>query len=1039
MKIIHCQRSSAYITRVCIIMRAPRAKLVLMTLLASLTPLTQFAEEAESYAAFERSAVATTNEDTKVEIDMYVEYMAASSGTSLLEMNVNFKREYDKITRYEPRSEVELLDNAEAIDKAISATAAKFFTARIPVASSAGNSNGWIISPVYRMQNRSVNKYYQTPKFTLTNVGKYRLHYHVPEGFELYSRKAGTNETFRPGSILEVNNTQFNSNSSAFDTVILPKNTPGALPGKATSINNGNAELRFSLGFLANGKSAGYLDFLHDFKYNPFTFAEMEIPGTSYTTTLNVFMPRFGAALGEADLRAISFGDDVEIITKEIPGSAAYDWPEMQVPRTGIRQIVAPQCIVDITQDGFDLKISFYHPSQKQGRIASEPGVHGSPYDMAEKQPFVSYVISGTYAFDEEEYSITATYAITRKEDNNTYTSDFSTKTVLPIVPHLLVGGICNCNGVGFAHCDSCDGDRYVDCDVCVGSKTTECFLCDGLGEIYESCRLCGQTDEEEYPDQCSSCGGRGEISKTCPTCDGGQLPCYECGGRGNFICTNCGGTGEATCPDCEGEGYWLSQSTRGSYLRFNGTSHTSISAKAFDTIYESNSKTFFYRRPFPEEDIMDTHQFDNHLFTYYRKTGGLTYIYPSKDTEVDTNHFSTTSSRYYEGSFPAFNRPYVFVINSEEGTGSPKLQFTQETQVLSSITEGDQGLTTKFGYYRFSHTAPLHDTHHGRMKWRTNPDGSWIMYDYESNDMASLGQVTKVVTSWLDAPMPDEVPSSGSYCITTYTYAPDWEGVKRLPATITKTANYRTISETDNTYTSGTIAISGTTAPIWITTSASKPSSTDLALVTITKVFEGPNCPSWLYGLPYSTQAPDGSKESVAYQRNVASGVAFRSIVLKGIAANSGGQPASNTVNNYEGIPIDPLNMIPNISTAEVTIRNEYAQTIRTETKLYTGSAWTLIDSADMQYDTAGNLIRRQKLNGTLYEATYSGGRKTWEKDEQGVETEYPANGGYDARGRVIKTIRKGKSPYTQDLETTFEYDNENRVTKTTRLIIQL
>jgi hypothetical protein len=69
-----------------------------------------------------------------------------------------------------------------------------------------------------------------------------------------------------------------------------------------------------------------------------------------------------------------------------------------------------------------------------------------------------------------------------------------------------------------------------------------------------------------------------------------------------------------------------------------------------------------------------------------------------------------------------------------------------------------------------------------------------------------------------------------------------------------------------------------------------------------------------------------------------------------------------------YEGLDIDPLYIVPGVSTATVSIRDENALTVRVETRLYTGAGWVLIDSADMLYDLASNLIRRETLDGRLY-----------------------------------------------------------------------
>jgi hypothetical protein len=340
----------------------------------------------------------STNEDTKADLDMYVEYLPANtSSSSSLGMQARYKYNDGAMRRWDPLSESELMNVSEAVDSAADCgwgTNGGMYV--IPVASSTP-SGTWVRSPVYRMQGRPLNKIYQTPRFVrewgndFKNISRYRLHYIVPDGFELYSRRAGTNDTFRPGAVLtgtmfhvpsqEDRNINYGFGEDPnyvpeFETILVAKNVAGALPGKATSINSGNAEMRFSLGFLPNGKSAGYLDFLHIPEYNLFD---------SVTMGEHVFSPKFGPGPGAADLRAVSLGDEVTVITKDVPGIGfnSYGlsdsvWPVSTKTRKGIEKIIAPQCIVDVIapqpqypEEWPALVLEFRHPSDPGAPLSS--------------------------------------------------------------------------------------------------------------------------------------------------------------------------------------------------------------------------------------------------------------------------------------------------------------------------------------------------------------------------------------------------------------------------------------------------------------------------------------------------------------------------------------------------------------------------------------------------------------------------------------------------------------------------------------------
>ncbi len=429
----------------------------------------------------------------------------------------------------------------------------------------------------------------------------------------------------------------------------------------------------------------------------------------------------------------------------------------------------------------------------------------------------------------------------------------------------------------------------------------------------------------------------------------------------------------------------------------------------------------------------------------------------------------SSKRTSYYQGAFPAFLKRTFY-----NSLGSPQAGVAA-TQKLAYTSEGDTSdssyTETRYTYYRHAHTDSQHDTHHGRVKSIQRPDGSWQLIDY-SNELSSLGRVTKTVSPYLDKTMPSSLPpgdSAAGYRITTTAYEPDWNGQVRLPGRIKETADNQNIGLTENSY----YAQTANAEPLWVSSCRTYTENSSLTdpLHTEIKIYQGKHAngtrvSDWLMGLPHSVASADGTITTMAYSRgtydklgksfsNNSPGTAFRAVVFKG-AREDENNAGWTVLSRYDDWDIEPIYLVPGVSTQETTIRDERGFTVRTETKVYTtNGTWILIDSADMTYDIAGNLIRREKLNGAIYEANYTtenadstnaaditfanlntstrAGRKQYERNELGLITKFY----YDSQGRVQKTARlglpaNGEIPAVPAIITEYEYDADNRVTKT-------
>lgn len=110
----------------------------------------------------------------------------------------------------------------------------------------------------------------------------------------------------------------------------------------------------------------------------------------------------------------------------------------------------------------------------------------------------------------------------------------------------------------------------------------------------------------------------------------------------------------------------------------------------------------------------------------------------------------------------------------------------------------------------------------------------------------------------------------------------------------------------------------------------------------------------------------------------------------------------AAYTVTEETQIDATP---VPGQSRRTVSFITAEGNAVRTEEHiLLTNGTWTLLDSADYEFDTQNRWIKKTRGNGRVTEReVMCDGRLLWEKDEDGVLTSY----GYDSARRLIETIR--------------------------------
>lgn len=285
-------------------------------------------------------------------------------------------------------------------------------------------------------------------------------------------------------------------------------------------------------------------------------------------------------------------------------------------------------------------------------------------------------------------------------------------------------------------------------------------------------------------------------------------------------------------------------------------------------------------------------------------------------------------------------------------------------------------------------------------------PDGGWFVRQYDS-----LGRVTNEVSCWTNAPFGSTADSAQ---VTESSYEPvggsdngsveGWKPrtvVKRVMGTVVSKTYYEIYTNADDNI-------------VVIEEKASPPSTaygSAQNLRTITE-YVGSNCTSC--GAADSIKSsifPDGRMDEYEY------------------STNSGGVRCT-TVSH--GICVaGALEMLPGLSTIDVTVQTNFFYTILRATSVYFGPTDTqVIERVTTEYDSLNREVRSDFLDGTFTTTTWNDfGGKCLETDRQGLVTtnrydpltqrylsrtqvgvggqaDLIASSRYDALGRTTQTV---------------------------------
>lgn len=418
------------------------------------------------------------------------------------------------------------------------------------------------------------------------------------------------------------------------------------------------------------------------------------------------------------------------------------------------------------------------------------------------------------------------------------------------------------------------------------------------------------------------------------------------------------------------------------------------------------------------------------------------------QDVRTGASDFFVNDQNYGYTTSYVLQNPMTSTV-AEEGANSYKMFGWGEELISTRRGSTSAGLTTTFDYY----TDGGDPDSYAHLKSIASSTGAWEAYEYYG---AGEGSTTygglRIHRPYLNSPssVPSNLAANTSGIITKYWYDDPAKIPLRLTSVLTTTDGTTTNRTEFAYYDPSTFTANGWQA-IRTTRDDYPESSSSKKLTTITRHYRQSYVNDGLVsGQILSIEKPDGSKTAFVYQRGTWSGGAFsndssalgsisakasQTVVIHG-TVNPSGANSLTSYNSYSLVTsgdsvTDSFYVISGRSTAEVTIRDNTARIVRTEVRVWDGSAWQLVSSEDNTFNDAGLLTNRSSSNGAQYDASYTGEFKISETDATGVVVNTPMTD-YDAAGRLLKSTRTGfgtGATAVSELPTSFTYDAASHV----------
>ena len=467
---------------------------------------------------------------------------------------------------------------------------------------------------------------------------------------------------------------------------------------------------------------------------------------------------------------------------------------------------------------------------------------------------------------------------------------------------------------------------------------------------------------------------------------------------------------------------------------------------------------------------------------TLTKTTGGRVTEYTSSPNTPTTGQRQEDVKVYYDGdsAHPAVAKRKIYQAFD---WGEELISETVDP-IVDPMDPAHLDLTTTYTYYDSGwadHGSSL-SGNAGKLASVTNPDGSWVKYDYYDTE-ARWGQLNHIYRPWQNSPSAYGSATTSNCQLTTMLYQGRRSVYDEIPSGTESYINGTQVGGSSATFSFGTQSDydDGTyDTPIRTDTLVTSTSGS-ASLTTVRKVFDSDVIPYTggttgsshlsdavvanpsLAGRLYSETRPDGTRTSAAYDIGhwvsyfIASTAAWdmysfsphvvnawwAEVYITGNSSavtGSDSTPLSSITWTNAEMPapvthaIEPVYLTPNRSIRKDVYRatdNSYVQEV---TYVYTGSGNFKMIGWKTTTNDKGLLVLSEDSTGARLMRAYTAGRLTVEVGADGSRTEYDL----DDLFRVATARKKGVAASggyaTQgDVETTYTYDAADHVLTTT------
>lgn len=262
-----------------------------------------------------------------------------------------------------------------------------------------------------------------------------------------------------------------------------------------------------------------------------------------------------------------------------------------------------------------------------------------------------------------------------------------------------------------------------------------------------------------------------------------------------------------------------------------------------------------------------------------------------------------------------------------------------------------------------------------------------------------------------------DGGPNDANAVVTHYTYKTHLVDGRAAPATAITTQGATPLGNIDYDYPT---AATGQV----ITKTSVQPAKGATPLHTILRAYSRRLADLDFRNKPIAITRPDSTKTVYSYR------VSGEDLVVTELNGKTGGGVTSFA----DASLAEALDMDANRSIATERTFDKHGRLKREESYVFQGgTTFASLGAVDHAYDSLGNLTAKTHSSGrVLYQAGYTGFRKDWESDDQGIRLDYT----YDDYNRVHTMTRAAASDGANTIAattTTYVYDQAGRLVKET------